>query len=130
MTPRLRQHFKATSNNATNPNQNVCGQAVCRALGVADAVRYIHTMDDILRAARLAWSARSRMSKLGKRRSVGAARALCAKVAREEGARAFIASIKGHVLLLDHNGETLIDTAPRSRDRRQLDGLWAIFPKS
>ena len=125
----LRQAAKAASNNPENPNQNVCALRVCEALGVADRVRYLHVISDTLRAARTAFSVRSRFSQLRKSKSVGVARALCAKVHAEEGARYFIAHVDGHVLLLGADGSTLIDTAPRKRDRRKLLGFWAVFTK-
>lgn len=54
------------SNNEDNPNQNVCAQAVAKWLGVADKVRYLHNVNDILRASRMKYTVRSRLSEAKK----------------------------------------------------------------
>jgi hypothetical protein len=120
-----RQTLKARSNNAANPNQNVCAQAVARALGVADAVRYLHTAEDLHRAARTRYSVRSVKSAL-KARTVGAARKRMPEV---EGSHGFIVVVPGHVLLLDRNGRTVVDTDPRKRDGRRMVMVHALYSK-
>ncbi len=54
------------SNNKDNPNQNVCAQAVAKWLGVANKVRYLHNIDDVVRAARTKFTVRSRLSEAKK----------------------------------------------------------------
>lgn len=119
-----RSACKARSNNAGNPNQNVCAHAVARALGVADRVKYLHVIQDTLRAARTRFSVRSRKSAL-KGSTVGAIRKGC----KDQGACGFIVYVAGHVLLLDATGNTWIDTDPRKNDRRKVLGVWALFDK-
>ena len=81
---------------------------------------------DTLRRA--GFSVRSRTSKLNKKeQTVCAARSKIAKIATDEkDIIAFIACIKGHVLVIDRNGQTVVDTAPRKRDKRQIVRLVAI----
>tara|TARA_R110000824_G_scaffold101190_2_gene240346 strand:- start:475 stop:996 length:522 start_codon:yes stop_codon:yes gene_type:complete len=54
------------SNNPDNPNQNKCAQAVAKWLGVADKVRYLHNVDDLVRASRKKFTVRSRLSEAKK----------------------------------------------------------------
>ena len=77
---------------------------------------------------RAGYSVRSRMSKLDKGESVGGARIDLALIAKKEPQiRAFIVRVKGHVLVVDRSGRTVVDTAPRKRDRRTIRGVWAIM---
>lgn len=55
-----------TSNNKVNPNQNVCAYSVARYFRVAHKVKYLHRMNDLLRALRKKWTVRSRMSMVKK----------------------------------------------------------------
>ncbi len=120
-----RAKYRSTSNNTANANKNICGLAVATALGVANNVNYLHTMDDIVRAARTKYTTRSRLSKLGKSKSIGKARTKMAQIA-DENTIGFLIGIKGHVLLADAEGKTIVDTAPRKRDRRAVTELYII----
>lgn len=115
---------RSRSNNPHNPNKNICTQALCVYLGVAEAVRYLHTIGDVKRAARVKYSVRSVLSSI-KSKTVGGAR----KHLHDIGAEYFICWVDGHVVLLGTDGDTLIDTDPRVRDRRKLIGIWACYPK-
>lgn len=124
-----RQDRRKASNNQDNPNQNKCGFAIARALGVEDKVRYLHTMTDLKRAVRHRFSVRSRATALGvkkgKRTTVGSMRKHCAS----QGAWGFIVWVNGHVLLLAADGHTLIDSDKRKRDSRRVRGVWGLFLK-
>lgn len=123
---KYRQTQKDESNNNANPNQNVCALAVARALKVQDSVRYLHNMRDIVRAARTRFLIRSRMTDAkAKNKSVGAIRANLAAI----GALGYIVRVDGHVLLLDAQGQTLVDTDSRKRDRRKVTHVYGIYPK-
>ncbi len=122
MTPR--QHYRAGSNNRLNPDQNVCGQRVCIVLGVSDNVRYLHHESDIVRAIRTRFSVRSVKSAV-RATTVGAARDKVAKI----NAVCFVCFVAGHVLLLDSTGKTIVDTAPRKRDRRRITAIYGVYPK-
>jgi hypothetical protein len=117
--------YRAGSNNKKNPNKNVCALAVAKALGVHEETRYLHSIQDVVYAARKHWTVRSRFSavngKAGK--SVGAIRN---KVSELDG-RFYIVRVDGHALLLDGEGNTLVDTAPRKRDRRKVTHLYAVY---
>ncbi len=76
------------------------------------------------------YSVRSRKSKIKKNASVGAIRKTLEKIATEEpNITAFVVRVHGHVLVLDRNGNTVVDTDPRKADRRKVLGLLAIIPK-
>ena len=82
--------------------------------------------DNTLRRA--GFSVRSRTSKMGKNPTVGGSREKIRKIAENEpDIVAFVARIQGHVLIIDRNGDTIVDTAPRKRDRRKLLKLVAII---
>ena len=124
---RSRQHHKDTSNNDHNPNQNICALAVAKSLRVESAVRYLHNMKDLVRAARTRFTVRSRMTQAkGKNKSVGAIRQNVASI----GALGYIVRVDDHVILLDSKGQTLIDTDPRERDRRKVTHIYGIYPLS
>lgn len=124
-----RDTYKNRSNNPHNPNKNICGLAVATTLGVSNNVNYLHTMDDIVRAARTKFTTRSRLSRLGKKKSIGACRAKLEKIATPETV-GFLIGIAGHVLLVDAQGETITDTDPRQRDRRAITELFIIERKA
>lgn len=122
-----RQNFRNTSNNVVNRNKNICGLAVAEVLGVASTVHYLHTISDVVRAARNRFTVRSRLSAVGKGKTVGQARAKFQKIAQEEGAKFFIVRVDGHVILVNHEGLTVVDTDPRKRDRRKITHCFAVF---
>lgn len=119
-----RQTHKARSNNAANPNQNICAQRVAQALGVANEVRYLHTIEDLKRAAGKRFSVRSVKSAVKSNTAGGARKAMPAIPAK-----AFIVWVDGHVLLMDTDGRTIVDTDPRKRDKRKLLGVWGVYDK-
>ena len=82
--------------------------------------------DNTLRRA--GFAVRSRASKLSKsEKTVGAARKKIATIAAQEpDVIAFVARVPGHVLVLNREGRTVVDTAPRKNDRRKLLGLYAV----
>jgi len=112
----LRKFLIKDSNNSVNPNKNVCVYHVANALGVAAKVRYLHLMDDLIRAARTIYTVRSRKSSV-KGNTVGKIRRQLSAL----GARYYIVGVPGHVLLLDSQGNTIVDTASRKRDKRKRD---------
>lgn len=124
MNRTTRQALKASSNNPVNPNQNVCALMVARSLRVENEVRYLHTLDDLHRAARTRFSVRSVKSAV-KADTVGAARRNMPQI----GALGFIVYVEGHVLLLDAQGQTLVDTDPRKRDKRRILKVHGLYPK-
>ena len=132
-----RDTAKAESNNEENANQNICAQAVARALGNSDqAVRYLHNIDDLVRAARtVGFQVRSRKSSLKKNSTVGAARKTIQKLAAKENQKpifcaaqpvAYIVRVEGHALLMDNDGNTIVDTDPRKADRRKITHFYAV----
>ena len=110
--------------------KTVCTSAVLAAFGI-DACEYHYSgyLDQRLNILRkFGWSARSRNSKLRKNESVGAARKLIAqhKWGDPPGTR-YMIRVKGHALLLDYDGNTIVDTDPRLRDRRKVLDIRAVF---
>jgi hypothetical protein len=108
-----------------------CASAALKFFGVVGVTWNDRTgqnvWPDTLRRA--GYSVRSRLSKLAKsEQTVGAARNKLKQIADNEPCIiAFIMRVKGHVLVIDTNGKTVIDTAPRLRDKRRILGLFAIF---
>jgi len=123
-----RAEFRKTSNNPDNTNQNVCAQAAADFFGCATAVRYLHTYQDCQRAIGKRFSVRSAKS-FAKSRTVGGARANLSAYAATTGAIAFLIYVKGHVLIMNTKGETVVDTAPRKADRRAIVHVHAIYSK-
>jgi len=76
------------------------------------------------------WAVRSRLSKLGKRPTVGNSRAKLRAIAKAEPQiKAFVVRVPGHVMIISRNGTTLKDTAPRRRDSRRIVGVFAVWAK-
>ena len=123
-----REAARDRSNNADNPNQNVCALRVAEALGVASNVRYLHVRKDCVRAARTAYTVRSRFSQV-KGLSVGGCRAKLQKITEREGLNpvGYLVFIDGHAMLLDKAGQTVVDTDPRQRDRRKVRELFVVY---
>ncbi len=130
MTVTRRKQIHA-SNNSDDPRKNICGLRVATALGVERRVRYLHTMSDLVRAARAGgFLVRSRRSRLPRAATVGTARAKCEAI----GAKYYLARVeyggKGHVILLGRDGRTLIDSDPRERDRRRVTHFYGVWRKA
>jgi hypothetical protein len=47
--------------------------------------------------------------------------------AKEQHLIAYVILVEGHVLMIDRNGKTLVDTAPRKRDRRKVLDIRGIY---
>jgi len=128
-----RQDLRSCSNNPSNPNQNACAYAVAHTLFVHDEVRYLHTWGDMLRAVRKLWSMRSVASVVGatkRDKSVGAIRKdLMKHAAKHSDVSSYVIRVDGHVLLIDREGRTLVDTAPRLRDRRKVLNVYGVYVK-
>lgn len=123
---KIRHTWKARSNNDKNPNKNICALAVARAIGVDHKVRYLHCLNDVIRACRAGgYTVRSRKSSV-KGTTVGAIRNQLEAL----GADFYIVRVDGHVLLLGCYGKTLIDTDPRKRDRRKITHVYGVWHPS
>lgn len=103
----------------------VCTTAVLAEFGIRGGIRYCDSRNDVKRHLRKnGWAVRSRNSACGLYRkrggvSVGQVRERIRKLAAPHTAR-FYVSVLGHAMLLDNQGRTIVDTAPRKRDRRTV----------
>ena len=122
-----RKALRDGSNNPDNPNKNLCGYAVARALGVDEATRYIHTIEDLQRAIRSLWSLRSVKTKMGVKAGRTTVGAIRKRIAAKGEALAYLVHVEGHVLLLDRDGTTSVDTAPVQRDRRKVLRVQGVY---
>ena len=132
-----RQRMRDESNNAANPNKNICTFAVANALHVAGRVRYLHNVHDVVRAARsVNYTVRSRGSKVkGKtvEESRRILRTLANKIPRSEmnhpkwGVVGFIVRTQGHVLFLGEDGRTLVDTDAQEWDSRKITHCYIVY---
>jgi len=94
-------------------------------------VRSLHYMTDLERAARLGgYTVRSRKSKV-KGLSVGGARKICSKISEQESSDrviiGYMIAVPSHTLFLDPQGNTIVDTDPRQRDRRKMDWFKIVY---
>jgi len=108
-----------------------CATAVLAYFGVTGTTWNDRTKRNVWDATlrRSGYAVRSRQSKLNKgERTVGAARTKIASIAAQEPTIiAFIAHVRGHVLVVGRDGATIVDTDPRKNDRRTLLGLRAVM---
>ena len=127
-----RLNSKERSNNLVNPNQNICAQKVAKFLGCVDTTRYLHVISDLVISARKkGWTVRSRMSNV-KDMSVGNCRNTLAKLSACEKLEdtcvfGYIIRVHGHVIFLNASGDTVVDTAPRKRDRRKITHCYIVY---
>ena len=125
-----RQVMRDCSNNPKNPNKNACGLAVACALGVGDATQYLHTWKDLQRAIRSMYSFRSVKAAVRVKpdTTLGSIRKNLQEHSKNtEYCMAYVAHVEGHVLLLTHEGRTIIDTAPVKRDRRKVLNIYGVY---
>ena len=125
-----RDIHRAKSNNPRNRNKNVCGLAVAAALGVQDKTRYLHTWGDLQRAIRTTWSFRSVKSALRvtlNETSVGAMRKAIRNHNPDGVMMGYVAMVEGHVIMLNTDGSTIVDTAPRKRDHRKVKAVYGVY---
>ena len=126
----FRQVMRDRSNNPNNPNKNACGLAVAIALGVGDVTRYLHTWEDLQRAIRSMYSLRSVKTAVRVKpdTTLGSIRkSLQEHNKSADACMAYVAHVDGHVLLLSHEGKTIIDTAPVKRDRRKVLNIYGVY---
>jgi len=128
-----RMAAQANSNNSSNPNQNICALRVAEHLGVHNQVRYLHTISDLVRASRMRYTVRSRMSKV-KGKSVGGARKTLAQLSETEQmqgrmgkVRGYIIRVEGHAIYLNSDGSTQVDTDSRLRDCRRITHCYMVW---
>ena len=112
--------------------KTACATAVIRSLGIADSAfhstatrRTTDAYEGVIR--RNGFALRSRKSAAGKG-TVGAIRTKLSGLGDPKGT-VYLVRVKGHVLLLDGAGNTICDTDPRKRDRRQVVKIHAIWRK-
>jgi hypothetical protein len=107
-----------------------CASAVLSYFGASGATYNNRTHKNVWNNTlrRAGFGVRSRMSKLGKAQSVGAARSVIKKISKSDPQIiAFICRVNGHVMVIDRDGQTIVDTASRKRDCRKVIGLWAVI---
>lgn len=122
----IRQGKRTRSNNPHNPNKNICVLRVAEHLKVHNETRYLHNVSDLVMASRKLYKVRSRESQV-RGKSVGGARAKLAKLANEVNAIGFIMQVDGHVLFLNSEGTTIVDSAPRKRDKRKIRSCYVVY---
>ena len=111
----------------------VCVSACLNYLGIsADKYKFTWSKKTGNDAAlgimrRFGYSVRSRKSAFKKATTVGALRKLIANYKDEVNNPMYYVQVKGHVLLINAAGETIVDTDPRVRDRRKVLTVRAVF---
>lgn len=110
--------------------QTPCASAALQYFGVKGVTYNNRTKQNVWMHTlrRAGFGVRSRFSKLPKNATVGGIRQKVAAIAAAEPtAIGFIVRVDGHVLVMDHYGSTVVDTAPRKADRRKVLGFVAVF---
>lgn len=128
MTVILKNHIVREKSRKT-----VCVTACLTHLGipfdafrVTSTSRNIHAWEGVVR--RNGFAMRSRLSSVGKNPTVGNIRTKLSKLEDPQGTR-YLVRVRGYLLMLDINGKTIVDTAPRKRDARRVLRVWAVYPK-
>ena len=101
-----------------------CNLAVTGYFNASDKVKYLHTITDVVRAVRkVGYTVRSRKSSIKKNSSIGSVR----KQLESLGEGDYIIRVPGHAMVLNHKGETIIDTSPRKRDARKITHIYKVY---
>jgi len=123
--------LKATFHDPTvaRRKKTVCTGAVLGFFGIsASKFRYCMCTTDVKRIFRNnGFAVRSRLSKFKKAKTIGQLRReICEKA--DEGRVVWSSvGVPGHALLLNNNGEPVVDTDPRQRDARRIVHVSAIY---
>jgi len=106
--------------------KTACTSAVLYYLGIdEDTYRYSQSLPDVKRLASRKWSIRSCKSSVSRKPFTVAELKHAIKDGKVK-AWSYIVSIRGHVLALDRHGDVAVDTDPRKRDRRRVEGVYAV----
>jgi hypothetical protein len=120
----MTEHLTSHHVHASGRSKNVCTSAVLAHFDI-DPSEYHYaedadTVKSVLR--RKGYSVRSRASAVRLKRgrtTIGALRKAIAKIDGDERTRYYV-GIVGHAMVLNGKGQTVVDTAPRKRDRRTV----------
>jgi len=124
----LNDHIVTESGNF----KGVCVSAVLSYFGITpDQYKYTwskkvgNNYHNILR--RFGYSVRSRNSVFSKAKTVSQIKKAIKKYADIYDNVSYMVVVKNHVLLLNSNGQTVVDTSPRKMDRRKVLKVSAVF---
>lgn len=106
--------------------KTVCTSAVLTFFGVdRSTYRFAQTITDAMNILRRnGFSVRSRKSLAGKNCSIGKFRDKV-RSGKIEG-KNFLIRVDGHAMVVNGNGETVVDTDPRKRDRRKITHVYRV----
>ena len=121
---------------ASGERKTVCVTACLTALGVpVGGFHYTGKLNDSRRTAilnRHGYAVRSRRSSLPKHATIGTARKAIRKLNDPQGTL-YLVQVSGsgycHAMLLNATGATVVDTAPRKRDKRRVHSIHAVWKR-
>ena len=118
---------------ASGKSKTVCVTACLTALGIPfDGFQVTGTLckpNYMATLNRFGLSARSRMSKMPRAKTIGQCRQAIAKLQDPAGTVYLVVLWSPsycHAILVNSQGETVVDTAPRKADRRKIHAIHAI----
>lgn len=113
--------------------KTICVSSVLHALGIpvssyhsTTTKKNLNNYETIIR--RNGYALRSRKSHIKKPSTVGSIRKKI-KNLQDPLNTVYLIRLRNHVLLLDQNGDTIVDTDPKIKDRRQVFNVQAIWKK-
>lgn len=130
------QHTKLKGHitHASGERKTVCVTACLTALGIpVENFHYTGSVADQRREAilrRHGYAVRSRMSSIPKNASVGKARAAIQKMNDPTHTLYLVTVMYGksrHAMLLNRDGNTIVDTDPRKVDKRKITSIKAVW---
>ena len=125
----LTSHIKRKKSSKTVCVSNVLAYigVPLTAYQVTSTKKNVRAYQGVLR--RNGFAVRSRKSSIPKNASVGKSRASIVKIAKGDPAGThYMVMVRGHLLLLNGKGETIVDTDPRVRDGRKIIDIHAVWP--
>ena len=122
---RIRQMKIESSNNKSNPNKNKCTLAVAEYLGCENNTKYLHDTNDVLNSIKWDYSVKKYKPNL-KGCSVELLR-YSIQTSKYPIDSKILIFVEDHVLLLDNKSETIVDTAPTTSEKNDIEDVYVVY---
>jgi len=114
--------------------KTICVTAVLTSLGIpvgafksTSTKRNVCAYEGVIR--RNGFALRSRKSSIPKGATVGSIRKTIAQKFTDPLGTRYVVLVRGHLLMLDDCGKTIVDTSPRVRDHRAIVRIHAVWKR-
>lgn len=101
-----------------NQNKSFCSSAVASYLGTYHLTPYLHTLGDIIISISKKYNLYN-LDRIVKEYTIDNSRSILKNMSTSINLKGYLIGVEDHIMLLDVNGDTLVDTDPQdSEDKR------------